>query len=468
MPIKIVCSGCKKTLKVEDRLAGKRVRCPNCQASITIPGDKQPSETTREESDDAFEQSLPKPPSPSKIAVSRKTEKNQVELETETSFSQDGDDYYGLGKPSETTSKDDDYRPQLSKPKKVVTERTRTIDLSSRPARSVGEASWRRHLHWLFALALVPLALSIFWKEESTFGERLEKTVQEHPEIMPGLQQLPPGADLGALFDLLPDNRLAGAHLSRRSWMHWLYALLSVIGFLALLTRMFPGATVTPSRLLITGAVTGTIGILLLLGFQWVAAATQGMNLRGRGIAVVLFYIVKFIGFSYRCALEDGNGFGLSFMGFTFGVGLCEEVCKALPIAIYLRSARDANWKGACVVGLASGIGFGVSEGLTYSSDFYNGISGFSIYLVRFVSCVALHALWSGCVAQLMFRNQDHLDEFSWETAFGFVLYYLSIAMILHGVYDTLLKQEQHMWALAIAASSFGWFIWMISRQTDD
>jgi RsiW-degrading membrane proteinase PrsW (M82 family) len=281
------------------------------------------------------------------------------------------------------------------------------------------------------------------------------------------LQQILESPDIETLCDLLPDNRLEGAHLARRSWMHWLYALLSVVGFLTLLTLMFPNAGVSPQRLFVTGLVTGTIGILLLLAFQWVAGFTQGFNLRGRSIIVVLFYIVKFIGFSYRCALEEGSGFALSFMGFTFGVGLCEEICKALPIAIYLTSTRDATWKGACLVGLASGIGFGVSEGLMYSSDYYNGIAGFSIYLVRFVSCVALHALWSGCVAQLMYRNQDHLS-LDGDSVLGFLLYYLAIAMVLHGLYDTLLKQEYHLWALGIAVGSFGWFVVMVSRQDDD
>jgi len=37
MPIRLVCSGCKKTLKVADTLAGKRVKCPGCQTPITIP-----------------------------------------------------------------------------------------------------------------------------------------------------------------------------------------------------------------------------------------------------------------------------------------------------------------------------------------------------------------------------------------------------------------------------------------------
>lgn len=37
MPIEVVCSGCKKTLRVADKHAGKRAKCPNCQQVIEIP-----------------------------------------------------------------------------------------------------------------------------------------------------------------------------------------------------------------------------------------------------------------------------------------------------------------------------------------------------------------------------------------------------------------------------------------------
>ena len=40
----------------------------------------------------------------------------------------------------------------------------------------------------------------------------------------------------------------------------------------------------------------------------------------------------------------------------------------------------------------------------------YNGIHGAKIYLVRFLSCVSLHAMWLGSVALMMYRNQDFLD----------------------------------------------------------
>lgn len=37
MPIKVVCSGCKKALNAPDSMAGKKVRCPGCQQVIDVP-----------------------------------------------------------------------------------------------------------------------------------------------------------------------------------------------------------------------------------------------------------------------------------------------------------------------------------------------------------------------------------------------------------------------------------------------
>jgi len=51
---------------------------------------------------------------------------------------------------------------------------------------------------------------------------------------------------------------------------------------------------------------------------------------RGHGIATLIFYVIKLIGFSYHAADDPENGFLLSFLGFTIGVGLCEEFTKAM------------------------------------------------------------------------------------------------------------------------------------------
>ncbi|MBI3862501.1 MAG: PrsW family intramembrane metalloprotease [Planctomycetia bacterium] len=332
---------------------------------------------------------------------------------------------------------------------------------------------WRDHLYWLLLVAISPLAISTVWPEQP-LEERLKATIQpaggdanrdlDQPAAVPDV------TSVDAFFAALPGHRIAGAHLARDTWMHWAYATVSAVLFLALLTQMFPNDAAGFARLMWTGLITGTVGIILLLGFQWVAAWTQTFNLRGRSIVVLLFYIVKFIGFSYRAALDPENGFLLSFMGFTCGVGLCEELCKAIPVVLFLRARPHAGWRAACVVGLASGVGFGVSEGVNYSSDSYNGIAVGMTYLVRFASCVALHSIWAGAVALVINRNQDYVgdDGFDWEDIGNFLLHYLLAAMVLHGLYDTLLKKDHELWALSIAAGSFAWLAWLVWRERSE
>jgi RsiW-degrading membrane proteinase PrsW (M82 family) len=343
------------------------------------------------------------------------------------------------------------------------TERVRRV-----PHRLAASASgsWRDHLYWVLLAALIPLAVSTLF-EGRPLAERLEETLGQHPEVAARLQQAVSKDDF---FGALPERRLVGAHLPHGTWVHWGYAAISATLFLVVLTQSFPNEAAGPSRLLWTGFITGTVGIVLLLGFQWVASFTDGWVVRGWGIGVLIFYIVKFIGFSYRSALDPANGFALSFMGFTCGVGLCEELCKAVPVMLFLRGQPHAGWKAACVVGLASGVGFGVSEGITYSSDSYNGVAEGLTYLVRFASCVALHATWAGSVALLMCRNQDFLgdDGFDWGMAGNFIVHYLSIAMVLHGLYDTLLKKDHELWALAIAVGSFAWLAWLVWQERSE
>ncbi|MCE9584740.1 MAG: hypothetical protein K8T20_19795, partial [Planctomycetes bacterium] len=44
------------------------------------------------------------------------------------------------------------------------------------------------------------------------------------------------------------------------------------------------------------------------------------------------------------------------------------------------------------------------------------------------------------------------------------VLKLLSVSMVLHGLYDTLLKRDMEFPALLVAAASFGWFFWLHDR----
>jgi RsiW-degrading membrane proteinase PrsW (M82 family) len=122
-------------------------------------------------------------------------------------------------------------------------------------------------------------------------------------------------------------------------------------------------------------------------------------------------------------------------------------------VIFYLyRNGSKMDWRGACVWGLASGVGFGVSEGISYAGGMYNGIMLYDIYLIRFISCVALHGIWSAAVGLSPYRNREDLRRSRWT-----ILKICIVPMILHGLYDTLLKMQYPGGAVLCAIAGFGW-----------
>lgn len=107
------------------------------------------------------------------------------------------------------------------------------------------------------------------------------------------------------------------------------------------------------------------------------------------------------------------------------------------------------------MLGLASGAGFGIAEGIIYCGDFYNGIMGPGVYYVRFISCVALHSVWSALAAITVFQNRGRFVAADGIGALlGCALHSITLAAVLHGFYDTLLKKECSFLALLLAAGS--------------
>ncbi len=101
--------------------------------------------------------------------------------------------------------------------------------------------------------------------------------------------------------------------------------------------------------------------------------------------------------------------------------------------------------------------------------EFYNGSSGGGIYVVRFVSCVALHAVWSASVALVIARDPSRVQSHDtwWQTAASTVQVLL-VPMVLHGLYDTLLKRDQSALALATAVASVAWLVWLAERELSE
>lgn len=317
--------------------------------------------------------------------------------------------------------------------------------------------------YWLLSLALAPLIMSLFQPPDKV-EERVERTLKNLP---PDVQERLKSGRVSSrhIFELLPDDRIEGALLPHDTWMHWAFALFSAAVFWSIILGLFPRGNAEPGKMLLAGLFTGTIGILFLLVLQTIALVSAQMEFHGGGKLAIILILLKIIGYSYECALNPNTGFLASFFGFTFGVGFCEELCKGFTLLIHFKRKATLDWRGACVWGLACGVGFGVSEGIMYSSGHYNGVFGSSIYLIRFISCVALHAIWSAASGISFYRHRHELQAAN--TFWGLLpmtMKAIAAPMIMHGAYDTLLKEDMPGGAVLVAIATFGWLAYQIER----
>jgi len=414
---KVICD-CGARLSAPDTLVGKLVKCPKCASPVRVP------------LVDAVEPELELKP----------MSEPQVEPPA-------------VAAPTRSPS----VRPSVAASRRPL------------PPKAPPTPTWKIYARWALGIALLPLFLSLFTRDNP--GERLKHMIETDPKLQAKIAKLEEDKNASEedLFEVLPEHKIEGAFVGRSSKIHWFFAAVSAAAFWLFLLLVYPMGNASSKGLWTVGVFTGTAGILLLLGVQLAAGFSQGMWLHGRSIVVIFFYIVKFIGFSYRAALDPENGFILSMLGFTFGVGLCEELCKLIPLIWHYKRQAKLDLPGAVVWGLASGIGFGVSEGITYSSDHYNGVMGGEIYVVRFVSCVALHAIWNGFSATLLWRFQAELDGIdTWYDWFLPLFKIAGISMILHGLYDTALKKDHEFIALLTAVISFAAFFWLYERTKKD
>jgi RsiW-degrading membrane proteinase PrsW (M82 family) len=243
------------------------------------------------------------------------------------------------------------------------------------------------------------------------------------------------------VVDELPGQALEGAYLTRASRLHWVLGAASACLFVVAVPLLFPWKGALDRALFAVGAFTATFGIAFLFLVQ---------------IALMRYY---------GDADDPRTDVFHSMLGFTLGVGVAEEVSKALPILITIMMGKTLDWRRACLFGVASGVGFGVFEGIHYASTMYNGVYFRDVYVVRFVSCVALHAVWSGSAGILLAERQAtvrgaRLGDLRWVLPAV-----LAGPIILHGFYDTLLKFGYAGLALLAALGSLAWFATEVRRM---
>jgi RsiW-degrading membrane proteinase PrsW (M82 family) len=420
MAIDFSCT-CGKSLHAPDGTQGRRARCPRCSTIVTVPA---PAETN---------------------------------------------DEYDLAPQSSVTARPAAAAPPAPPPRMAPLQANPLASpvLSSYRA-APQPSSLRRFTYVLLILALIPLVLSTFFPPED-HSEELLLAIANHPELLERAENegMTVSQFRSEVFNALPDHRVTGAFLTYESHAHWLIAGVAAMAFFAFLLLVFPRASKHAKGLLFAGLFTGTAGIILLLVFQF--AAFHMPVIIPRGVVGLVLLIVKLIGWSYSMADNPDNGFLLSFIGYTCGVGLCEEFTKAIPLLLRIKPTageEDPSWNSLLLWGLASGIGFGIAEGIMYSGRYYNGLEGGGMYYTRFLSCVALHAMWAGAVGVSIYRHQGDLLNAAdnWHYCFR-VIRIIIVPMTLHGLYDTLLKKELDGWALAVALATFAWLAYQIERQ---
>ncbi len=194
-------------------------------------------------------------------------------------------------------------------------------------------------------------------------------------------------------------------HLSLLSPVPFVYAVISLAVFLPLSWWLFH-LDDDDRRESVTRVGFGAIGGIGLVYFitaamahpGWVAAALGGPV----GVAIGAA--------SAGSALMDVPSLPLwvSIVGYTLGVGLVEELSKAVAARPHF---VDGLWSRAAF-GFVAGIGFGVGEALIYSYREYAGVADWPSYVIRFVFCVGSH----GCMSTVAVLSlpEDWWDFSRW------------------------------------------------------
>ncbi len=138
-------------------------------------------------------------------------------------------------------------------------------------------------------------------------------------------------------------------------------------------------------------------------------------------------------------ASTDSMSFTLRVFGYVFGVGLLEELCKALPLIVFgLRKGKIKGVRDGVFLGLMSGFGFAAAEGVQYTVQatlvahaFGTVTEQFMQFMFRIMCAPILHGAWAGTVGWFIGVAAVRPGK-SWPTiAVG-----IGLMALLHGMYD--------------------------------
>ena len=316
------CDACRQLLKAPESVAGKAVRCPNCKAVMTVP---QPAD----------EPLYDEPPEEVSVGELPAVELPPSRMPWETSGPEgntehDADEMRLAPLDTPVNSP----RPSPASPPLLRREPTGPPAFSGVDANASlpqfhgsGSGYRPRFFYLLFALTLVPLAFSLLGEKDDTL-ERCERTLAIHPEIRARLPhgQVETEEDLDEICADVPEGKIEGALLPRQTWTHWILAVVAGLFALAFLLALFDRGDAKFWHLPVSALFTATFGIAFLFLAQFLAAVAPKMHFRAWGKLAIIMIVLWAIAMMYNLAEDPTAPFVLSLLGFTFGVGLCEEM----------------------------------------------------------------------------------------------------------------------------------------------
>lgn len=136
----------------------------------------------------------------------------------------------------------------------------------------------------------------------------------------------------------------------------------------------------------------------------------------------------------------------LVWLGYVFGVGLPEELCKAFVLVVLLRRVGPMQPQALLFYGLMSGLGFGLYEGIKYQTrenfefafrssgqpDAYFAAQYYLLNLIRLTTLPFLHAIWTGIAGYFI----GFADQFP-DRRRGLAIVAIGLPALLHGTYNT-------------------------------
>lgn len=185
------------------------------------------------------------------------------------------------------------------------------------------------------------------------------------------------------------------------------------------------------------------VGLAGLLIFQFIANFTlHHMPNHPRGKIGLIVVIVAAIGQAYNSigstsAIEQ-------FFGYIFGVGLCEEATKLLPLFFFAlargNSSSKIKFREFLVIAFFSGLGFGIGEAI-YGYSPWNGNLMAGSNVTRWFACVPSHAIYTVIdAAFLWFLFPKILGAKNNYIRFAICALTVFTVAVVHGIYDVLCR----------------------------